>query len=174
MSLGSFRATHRSPGSSARCCSNKTTSGNSTGGTCSSKEWRPSAIINQPGCQRSLPADADLAEPRLVHHSAGHDREYRLALADFSRAIAIDATDASGYEGRAQAEILQGHPEAALADYASAIRIDPKSPYGHASRGNLYFERGSYAFAARDLARANQITIFAKRIFTSANGISDT
>uniref|UniRef100_E6PHX8 Uncharacterized protein n=1 Tax=mine drainage metagenome TaxID=410659 RepID=E6PHX8_9ZZZZ len=26
-----------------------------------------------PGCQRSLPADADLAEPRLVHHSAGHD-----------------------------------------------------------------------------------------------------
>ena len=44
-----------------------------TGGTCSSKEWRPSAITRDPGCQRSLPADADLAEPRLVHHSAGHN-----------------------------------------------------------------------------------------------------
>ncbi len=71
--VGIFQATRRSPVSSALCCSNSTTSDNSTGGTCSSKEWRPSAIIRDPGCQRSLPADADLAEPRLVHHSAGHN-----------------------------------------------------------------------------------------------------
>jgi putative transposase len=51
MSSASFPTTPRSCGSSARCCSSKTTSGNCSGATCRSKDSEPSATIRINGFQ---------------------------------------------------------------------------------------------------------------------------
>ena len=54
-----------------------------------SAKWRPSATIRDPGCQRSLPADADLAESRLVHHSAGHNLRCSTSAEPSKRGVAV-------------------------------------------------------------------------------------
>lgn len=80
--------------------------------------------------------------------------EDTLALADFSREIELAPKDIVGYEDRAEYELLQGRDDAALAAYGKALQIDPSAGYIYASRGDLYFDRGSYVPAARDLALA--------------------
>ena len=58
MSLGSSRTTPRSYASSARCSSNRTTSGSCSGATSRSKDSGLSATIKPNGSQRSLPAES--------------------------------------------------------------------------------------------------------------------
>jgi tetratricopeptide (TPR) repeat protein len=54
------------------------------------------------------------------------DREYDLAIADYSEAIRVDPKRADSYLNRGRAYVAKGDRDYAIADYADAIRNNPK------------------------------------------------
>ncbi len=79
--VGIFPNDPRSCASLARCCSNKTTSGNCSAATCNSKHSKPSATIRSTGSQLWLLAENPTVRRKsLVHHFAGHDQAYTYAF----------------------------------------------------------------------------------------------
>ncbi|HEY4312321.1 MAG TPA: tetratricopeptide repeat protein [Pirellulales bacterium] len=82
-------------------------------------------------------------------------REYDLAVADCSQAIALvpeaESTSALSMRARALARINQ-HDQA-MTDLNRAIQIDPKCGVAYAGRGHLYLELGDPSKALEDFDR---------------------
>jgi tetratricopeptide (TPR) repeat protein/serine/threonine protein kinase len=76
------------------------------------------------------------------------------AVADCTRAIALDPTDALAWSSRAAAYVGLGLPARAVADYARAIKLEPKNPRPWSNRGNAYLQLRRYASAVTDCSTA--------------------
>lgn len=57
------------------------------------------------------------------------------AIADYTRAIQFEATDAALFYGRATARQKKNDLEGALADYTKTIELDPTHALAYANRG---------------------------------------
>lgn len=83
--------------------------------------------------------------------------DFDLAVACYSKAIAISPHEPTHFAGRAAAYVAMGRYGDAIADYDRAIRSDPKyAPF--------YFERAQAHFAVGDGDRARKDLDVAKRL----------
>ncbi len=79
---------------------------------------------------------------------------YDLAIRDFSEAIRLAPSEATGYGLRADAYAEKGDLERAIADYTEAIRLDPSSAQHHRDRGKAFLGKREYDSAIRDFTAA--------------------
>lgn len=93
----------------------------------------------------------------LAYHNRGeaylHDREYDLAIADFTRALAAGEY-AVIYRNRGAAYLKKFDRERAIADYSAAIRLEPGSAEAFNFRGFAYNLKGEYENAVADYRMA--------------------
>ena len=85
------------------------------------------------------------------HYDAG---EYADAIAEYTKAIALDPNSAVTYNNRGYAYAELGKYAEAIADYTMAIVLDPKDSTAYNNRGYVYNELGKYAEAIADCTQA--------------------
>ena len=79
------------------------------------------------------------------------------AIADYTKAIALDPNDATAYNNRGFAYYRKGESDRAIADYTKAIALEPKRARAYFSRGLAYKTRGDKEKAIADLRKALEI-----------------
>jgi tetratricopeptide (TPR) repeat protein len=70
--------------------------------------------------------------------------DYKNAEADYTRAIALDATNPWAYIYRSYTHSAQGHHELALLDCTAALNVNPRLAMAYIERGYAYFKLGKY------------------------------
>jgi len=83
--------------------------------------------------------------------------DYEQAIADTSKAIAIDSKFASAYINRSNIYAQKGDFDRAIADATRAIEIDPKNANAYDNRGFAHFRKGDYDLAIADATKAIDI-----------------
>jgi tetratricopeptide (TPR) repeat protein/S1-C subfamily serine protease len=81
-------------------------------------------------------------------------KKWELALADYTKAIAINPDLALPYYNRGNLYFDQKKLDLALADYTKAIAIDPDHAQAYYNRGNLYFDQKKLDLALADYTKA--------------------
>jgi tetratricopeptide (TPR) repeat protein len=76
------------------------------------------------------------------------------AIADYDRAIALNAQDMFAYNNRGNAWRDKGDLTRALADYTAALRIDPDYAAAYTNRGRVHELRRDAALARTDYTAA--------------------
>lgn len=92
---------------------------------------------------------------------------YDEALADFSRAVALEPTRSYYLDRRGTIYRLMGRYEEALADFNRTIEMNPSSFYGLTGRALTYTSMGSYEEALADLNRAIELGASGSSLFTN-------
>ena len=80
--------------------------------------------------------------------------EYQKAIADHTKAIALDPKDANAYNNRGVVYDNLKEYQKAISDYTKAIELDPKYAKAYNNRGVVYFGLGEYHKAISDLTKA--------------------
>jgi len=80
-------------------------------------------------------------------------KKYERAVADFSRALAINPGYAEAYNRRALVFYEVRDYDKAIADFSSAARIDPEYAEVYYNRGNVYYDAGAFPEAEADYSR---------------------
>jgi tetratricopeptide (TPR) repeat protein len=88
----------------------------------------------------------------------GRAGRHQEALADFDRAIGIDANYAQAYANRGQVHRQMGKHDLALADYNKAIALDQNYALAYLGRGQVYRAQGRALDALNDFNRAIQMS----------------
>jgi tetratricopeptide (TPR) repeat protein len=83
--------------------------------------------------------------------------DYDAAVAEFTRAIRIDARSVGAFQGRANTYAGRGDYEKAVEDYTRAIDIDPKQPLAYVNRGLAYVKLHDPSKAVADYTRALEL-----------------
>ncbi|MFF1412633.1 tetratricopeptide repeat protein [Streptomyces sp. NPDC058289] len=83
--------------------------------------------------------------------------EYAEALADYTRALALNPRAERASFGRALTQQLTGSNEAAIADYTRTVELDPHDGMSLVNRGTLYRGAGRFEEALADFERAMEI-----------------
>ena len=89
------------------------------------------------------------------HRKKGNDN--RLAIADFTSALAIDDKQTYSYFVRAQAYRDVGEPTKAIADFSSAINLEPTNVWFYNFRGEANYAAGNYQRAINDWNKAMKL-----------------
>ncbi len=80
-----------------------------------------------------------------------------LAIADYTRALELDANDSKALNNRGAAWFRKGNLQSALANYTQALQIAPDDPDILLNRGKVYEAMGEDARARDDFTRIKQI-----------------
>ncbi len=86
-----------------------------------------------------------------AHHDKG---EYDRAIADYTKAIAINANDAVIFNNRGIAYRAKGDNASAIADYTKVIEINPNDAIAFNNRGIAYRAKGDNDSAIADHSKA--------------------
>jgi len=81
-------------------------------------------------------------------------KNYKCALEDFNKAIALNPNDAVAYNNRGICYSLLKQNELALADYNKAIELNPNFAEAYNNRGNCYSNLKNYERALEDYHKA--------------------
>jgi tetratricopeptide (TPR) repeat protein len=76
------------------------------------------------------------------------------AIADYTKAIALNADLALPYDGRGSAYKAKGLHDQAIADATKAIALEPDCADAYYNRGNAYSDKGLYDQAIADYTKA--------------------
>jgi len=102
-------------------------------------------------------AGGDVKAQALAYYERGNaqldQRDNAAAVADYTKALDLDPTNARAFNNRALAYAALGQPDQALADYAAAIRIDPTYTRAYQNRLHLLEQRGDLKGMAADYER---------------------
>jgi tetratricopeptide (TPR) repeat protein len=79
------------------------------------------------------------------------------AIADYTKALTLDSTNARAFNNRALAYVALGQADQALADYAEAIKVDPSYVRAYQNRLRLLEQRGDLKGMAADYDRLAQL-----------------
>jgi Flp pilus assembly protein TadD len=79
------------------------------------------------------------------------------AIADYTKAIALGATDPATYYGRARARESNNDFDGAIADYSKVIELDPNNADAYNDRGFARESKGDLDGAAADLNQAAKL-----------------
>jgi tetratricopeptide (TPR) repeat protein len=107
------------------------------------------------GAPTDSPADAASFSRRGAAFAAR--RDYVDAIADFTRAAALEPASAQPFYDRGMAHWRNGEPAAARADFDSALKLDPKQADALLARGELRLNAKDDGGAAADFDAARQI-----------------
>lgn len=83
-----------------------------------------------------------------------YENNYKLALADFNKAIELDPNYSQAYYNRGTAFEDQNKHDLALADFNKAIELDPNFAPAYNNRGNVYLNLNQYEMALTDFNKA--------------------
>jgi tetratricopeptide (TPR) repeat protein len=118
-----------------------------------------------------LAVSASLSSPQTAEafHEKGRnfyeERKYSLAIAQYTRAIALDSANAIYYNSRANAYYFQARSapfsgdrinalELAAADYTQSIQRNPHNAHGYRYRGEVQIQLGNRSAGIEDLHQA--------------------
>jgi tetratricopeptide (TPR) repeat protein len=87
----------------------------------------------------------------------GKRHDLKGAIADFTKAIQLDPSEAKGYANRAYARQLKKDVSGALADYNKALELDPQNADSYYARGNLKAENHDLNGAIADYDRTIEL-----------------
>jgi len=94
-------------------------------------------------------------------YSRGNDYlrkgEYDRAIANYTKAIALDPNDAYAYNNRGLAYRKKGEHGRAIADHSKAIALDPNYFFAYYNRGNAHKKKGDKEQAIADFRKALEI-----------------
>ncbi|GHJ39814.1 tetratricopeptide repeat protein [Streptomyces sp. TS71-3] len=107
-------------------------------------------LLARPGLEAAGRALAHAARGWELFAADDPDR----ALAEYDRAIELDAGLVSAYEGRSFLHLQRGADQAALDDIDRACALDPEDPDHFVSRGEIMRIIGSFGEAVEDFGRA--------------------
>jgi tetratricopeptide (TPR) repeat protein len=83
--------------------------------------------------------------------------DHQAAINDYTKALALDPTNARAFNNRALAFVALGESDRALADYAAAIKADPGYVRALQNRLHLLEQRGDLKAMAADYDRLAQL-----------------
>jgi Flp pilus assembly protein TadD len=83
--------------------------------------------------------------------------DYDGAIADYTKAIALGATDPATYYGRGRAKESKDDLDGAIADYTKVIELDPTNADAYNDRGFARESKGDLDGAAVDLNKAAKL-----------------
>jgi tetratricopeptide (TPR) repeat protein len=98
--------------------------------------------------------DIDVADLRRRGIASVSRRDFQAAIADFDRAIALDATDPENYHERGNAYLQNLRPLLALSDFDQALKLKPDHVPSLLSRGTLRLARKDKPGAIADFDAA--------------------
>jgi tetratricopeptide (TPR) repeat protein len=84
----------------------------------------------------------------------GDNKHYEAAIADYTRAIAIDPGYSDAWYYRGQVKSVLGRYNGAIADFSRVIALEPKSPFAYYSRGMAKLKLKRYTSAIPDFDRS--------------------
>ena len=87
----------------------------------------------------------------------GRKGEVDRAIADYTKAIALDPNVALAYTNRGSAYYRKGEYERAIADHSKAIAIDPNHANAYYNRGVAYEQKGDKDQAIADFRKVLEI-----------------
>ena len=118
-------------------------------------------VVANPSKEDGMPESVqDTVRTHLDHGRACLDkREYDDAIADYTKAIALDSNLAAAYTNRGLAYEKKDEVDRAIADYTKAIALDPNDDldYTYAERGYAYQRKGEFDRAIADFRKALEI-----------------
>ncbi len=76
------------------------------------------------------------------------------AIADYTKALAIDPKNVNSYISRGAVWHAKGEDDKAIADYTKALAIDPKNVNSYINRGNAWHAKGEHDKAIADYTKA--------------------
>ncbi|MFQ5586225.1 MAG: tetratricopeptide repeat protein, partial [Thermodesulfobacteriota bacterium] len=77
---------------------------------------------------------------------------YKLAIEDFNKSIAINPQYEKAYSNRGNIYYRLGNNRQALLDFNTALELDPQYEHGYYNRGTLYLSSGNYRQAIKDFS----------------------
>ncbi|MDZ7961221.1 MAG: tetratricopeptide repeat protein [Aulosira sp. DedQUE10] len=83
-------------------------------------------------------------------------QDFEAAMADFSKAIQLDANDYRAYFNRGCACGRKGDNFGALRDFSKVIRLNPSNGLAYVNRGVTRYQLGYYQGAIADLQKASE------------------
>ena len=98
-------------------------------------------------------------------------RDFDNAIADYTRAIGLDANSPVGYNGRGNAYLEKGDVDKAIVDYSQAMALNPKFANAFENRGSAYHVKGDFD---RSLADLNQAISLAPKLVSAYNKRGNT
>ena len=90
-------------------------------------------------------------------HTDKNPQHYEKAVADYTRALAINTSYYDAFIGRAEAYELLKEYDTALKDYDKAISLNPKEPTGYNWRANFFINKLDYSRAIADYTKAVEL-----------------
>jgi tetratricopeptide (TPR) repeat protein len=103
--------------------------------------------------------DSNLAAICYNNRASKYDniKKYRLAIEDYTKAIAIDGSFAIFYHNRANTFEDIHQYDKGIEDYSKAIEVDPRHISSYFSRGSLFYQQEKYESAMLDFSSIIQI-----------------
>jgi tetratricopeptide (TPR) repeat protein len=83
--------------------------------------------------------------------------DFEESIAEYDKAILIDARFAEAYYNRANARRHKGDLDGAIVDHSKALEIDPRYVTAYINRGNILNEKGNHDGAISDYSKAIEI-----------------
>jgi eukaryotic-like serine/threonine-protein kinase len=117
--------------------------------------WIAKAAEN---CRKALAISPDIAEGHSCLGDVYNGRgDYRKAVDEFKRAVALDSTRDSALRGLAEAYEKLGDAPSAEATYQQAIALRPQYWAGYNSLGGFYFRQSRYPDAVKMFQRVVEL-----------------
>ena len=112
------------------------------------------SVIDFTAVIKKLPDEATIYSERGVSYY--HQKEYRLALDDLNKAVALEPHKPYRYSSRAYIRAYLDI-DGAIADYEKAIELDPQDEIAHNNLGLLLENKGNMRAAKKNFKRSNEI-----------------
>jgi tetratricopeptide (TPR) repeat protein len=128
---------------------------------CINRDGRSAPEAVFAACSNFISAGADSKMLAIAYGNRGnahHDKgEYGPAIADYSKAIALDPADAVVYNNRGIAYRAMGDIGSAIADYTRVVELKPRDAIAYNNRGIAFRIKGDIDSAIADHTKAIDI-----------------
>jgi tetratricopeptide (TPR) repeat protein len=128
---------------------------------CINRDGRSALDIVFAACSNVISSGADSKSMAIAHGERGnthHDKgEYDRAIADYTRAIELNPTDAVVYNNRGIAFRAKGDNDSAIADYTKVVELKPRDAVAYNNRGIAFRVKGDNDSAIADHSKAIDI-----------------